>query len=212
MASALTTRKDFFISLREKYPKLLIKVTNDFRDTVGHHLFVFLGLVCPLTEREDDFMSKEVNHFYKRVPNIYNKSGRRAGLMFSKHKEFFEKVYPYHNGQFKDQKPRSKKAVKRPFELKSKSQQWRDSNKIAKEEKGAVLGAAILHFQREGQKDAALIVKRLQTDPGIAKDLRKSLSDLDNDKEERLIYFCQVVFAHVNGSFNTKFCITVFCF
>ena len=108
----------------------------------------------------------------------------------SKYESYFGKKYPdfVFCGSVKVPTP-----LKRPFEEKCRSQQWRDRAKVAKDDREAVLGGAALVFEREGHKDAAYLVTRLKEDPSIASVLRKALQDLDSEKNNRLICFLHLL-------------------
>ena len=190
----LTSRKKLWLSLREKFPKLTIKRGKDLEDALRGRLLSLLNLALPLTQLQDEFVSHEVHYFSKHIPDYWHKCSRKVKLLFSKHSDFFDKVYPFND--FGDPLPsmeaeKPKLELKRPFCSKSRSQQWRDRAKLAKEDQKAVLGAAALSFHKTGDKDAAHVIKRLQYDPSIAKELRKMLNALDDAKSgERLLYSC----------------------
>ena len=192
----LTSRKKLWLSIREHFPKLTIKRGKDLEDAVRTRLLVLLALPQPLTQEQDNFVSNEVYNFTQHIPDFWHKCSRKVNHLFANHSDFFDKVYPFND--FGNPKPaveveQSKQALKRSldFSSKSRSQQWRDKAKLAKEDQKVVLGAAALSFHKSGDKDAAHIIKRLQYDPSIANELRKMLNALDAAKnEERLLYFC----------------------
>ena len=191
----LTSRKKLWLSIREHFPKLAIRRGKDFEDAVRIRLFSLLGLPRPLTEEQDNFVSNEVYNFTQHIPDFWHKCTRKVKLLFANHSDFFDKVYPFNDFGNPVSPPveveQSQQTLKRPFSSKSRTQQWRDRAKLAKEDQNVVLGAAALNFHKIGDKDAAHVIKRLQYDPSIAKELRKMLNALDAAKnEERLLYFC----------------------
>ena len=189
MESQIPHRKKLWFAIREKYPQLVIKVGKDFEKAVRERLLDLLKFNFPLTEIQDQFLSNEVHNFSRKVPDFWQKCKRNQTLFFRKHKDFFGKVYP--DDVLPDHGSSGpSKAIKRPHELKSRTQQWRDNTKIAKEDKKAVLGALKLVYHKEGDKDALYVLKRLEQEPQIAKDLRKAIKDKDEMSNDRLICFC----------------------
>ena len=179
-------RKSLWLSIRTEHPNLSIKPGKDFEAVVEKRLLSLLKLIFPLTLEQHEFVSCEAHNFAKNVTIYWQKCSRNQSYLFSKHESYFAKKYP--DFVFCAQTKNSV-LLKRPFDEKSRSQQWRDCAKVAKEDRDVVIGGAALVFEREGHRDAAYVVKRLKEDPSIAGVLRKALEDLDSQANDRLICF-----------------------
>ena len=180
----LPPRKRLWLSIRESYPQLTIKAGKEFEEKVRKKLLDLLKLEYPLTYDQDTFINNEVSNLSVILPDYWHKCKRVQNVLFSKHKRFFDKVYPVETDVREVKTP-----AKRPHEEKSRTQKWRDKVKLIQEGREAIFGAAALVCQREGDKDGAFVVKRLKDDPSIAQDLRKTIIDLDHHKDEGLIYY-----------------------
>ena len=191
--SSIVSRQDLWSSLRSKHPKVPVKYSQTFVNTVETTLFDLFKFPRPLTFEQDQFLSNEVNTFSNLVPGYWTKAKANQRLMISRHKAFFEKAYPQFNDSKLDppEAPQPK-APKRPYESKSRSQQWRDRTKITKNDTDAVIESAAFCFQKEGHHNAAFVVKRLHSNPDIGTELRKTITSIENEQnDQRLIHLLQ---------------------
>ena len=172
--------------MRKDNPGLYVRPGKEFENVVRESLIKLLKMEVPLSPVQDDFVSKEATLFAKDVPYFWKKANRVLKTMFTKHSVFFEKKYPVFSGI---PSPTQSNPLKRPHKDKSRSQQWRDKAKISQDiDKSAIIGSAAYCFQKDGHTDAAYVVKRLHREPEVAKELRKTLDDLDSTNPERFRY------------------------
>ena len=188
----IPTRKRLLFLIRKNHPKVPLKYNKSFELIVQECLVKLLRFQFPLNQDDSYFLSNEVNNFAKMVPQYFIKCSRQQVTMLKRHQAFFDKPYPY-------EVPSPPAREKKTYASKSRSQQYKDRAKIAKEDRDAVFGAATMLLQKDGHGDAAIVVKRISENPSVGNDLRKALAVMDESKsDERLIYFC----LRLNGTLN----------
>ena len=163
------TRKELWLSVRSKYPKVIIK-SNQFKDAVRERLTTMLKIED--NEETEKFISKEVKHFSCIVATIWLKHNRvMREETIEKHKCFFNKILdpnePIRPIKYKEPKP-----LEPPEDL-----ILRDRSKISQEDRfQASLKTVLSHFERKGHIDAAFIISQIHRNPKEATKLRKCMA------------------------------------
>ena len=194
--SSSNTRRCLFLAIRDCFPKVLIKYTVEFHDTIKTTLMDLLD-ISTVSEDQEKF----IRDFHRHVPQYYKEANRNAKSMLKRREIYFSKPIPVLSTEpdvlpepedmdlevEQDSSPRS-------YGSKSSSQKYRDVAKLIAENEGdKILDAAIKVLKDQGHLDASWVVAQLKANPDLGTHLRKLSAQPEPEKISPERYFvCKV--------------------
>ena len=191
------TKKELWLSLRAKYPKLNIRNDKRFRNAVSERLFTLLQI--EKTTLMEDFVEREIHSFAQSLPYFWKRYKAKINdLCFNRHSKYFDGIIdpqnPIRNFVYvSTNKPAS------PAKM-----ILRERDEISSGEKfQGYMKNVLNHLEISGQKDMAFVFSLLQQNPKKAEKIRKWLEADDSESDPDSNVECTAK-SSKHSSYNVK--------